>query len=536
MPIKLHLVFQDRVGIVADLSRCIADRRFNILSMEVDRVDDLAHVYVECDNRQAQASADDLVRTLAGIPGLVSSRSIDTLPQEEQAQRLRVVLDNIDDCVIAVDAAGTVTTINKVACRILGIDQSETPGRDVRDLGLPDSAILESLAGKECADVKKTLVTDSGRFQYFATCRPIRDGDGHIIGAVEIARDMQEIRMLARSLSEPAQISFSDIVGQNQAINNLIAYAQLVAATDSVVCIRGASGTGKELFARAMHTASGRTGPFVPINCAALPEQLLESELFGYVKGAFTGGLKDGKAGLFEVAGEGTVFLDEIGDMPQASQAKILRVMQDHSVRRIGGSREIPIRARIITATNRNLEKMVEDGEFRQDLYYRINVLPIHIPPLQERLDDIALLAEHFLFTLASRMGRPAKALAPDALAKLRTHHWPGNVRELKNVMDRAAILCPSDVISAGFVILSHELGDGIPGHSEPLSRPVPDQPLKEQLDALEKQILNASLSRARSVRQAALSLGLSHTALLNKIKRHGLRVTRPLRIGTIKS
>ena len=337
--------------------------------------------------------------------------------------------------------------------------------------------------------------------------------------------------MLARSISEPVQISFSDIVGQNQAINNLIGYAQLIAATDSIVCIRGASGTGKELFARAMHTASRRLGPFVPINCAALPEQLLESELFGYVGGAFTGGLKDGKPGLFEVAGEGTVFLDEIGDMPLPSQAKILRVMQDHCVRRIGGSREIPIQARIITATNGNLEKMVEEGTFRQDLYYRINVLPIHIPPLQERLGDIGLLAEHFLFTLASRMGRPAKSITSEGLAKLRSHHWPGNVRELKNVVDRAAILCTEDIIDERFIILAHELGDRIPGQLLPSPKSEPGQPLKSQVDRLEKEILESTLKRSKSVRQAALSLGLSHTALLNKIKRHGLHVTRPLRI-----
>lgn len=337
--------------------------------------------------------------------------------------------------------------------------------------------------------------------------------------------------MLARSISEPAQIGFSDIVGQNRSINSLIGYAQRIAATDSVVCIRGASGTGKELFARAMHTASRRPGPFVPVNCAALPEHLLESELFGYAPGAFTGGLRDGKAGLFEVAGEGTVFLDEIGDMPLSSQAKILRVIQDLSVRRIGGARELPMRARIITATNRNLEKMVEDGSFRQDLYYRINVLPIHIPPLQERLDDIGLLADHFLFTLASRMGRPAKTLSPEGLAKLRAHHWPGNVRELKNVMDRAAILCPDEVIGDSFIILAHEMGEGIPGQLLPAPKSEPGQPLKSQVDRLEKEILESTLKRAKSVRQAALALGLSHTALLNKIKRHGLHVTRPLRI-----
>lgn len=328
---------------------------------------------------------------------------------------------------------------------------------------------------------------------------------------------------------KPREVS---IIGRHPAVMRVLALARQVAASKATVLISGESGTGKEMFARFIHAHSGReNGPFVAVNCAALPEHLLESELFGYVGGAFTGGLKDGKAGLFEVAGEGTVFLDEIGDMPLSSQAKLLRVMQDHCVRRIGGSREIPIRARIITATNRNLEKMVEDGSFRQDLYYRINVLPIHIPPLQERPGDIGLLAEHFLFTLASRMGRPAKAIAPEGLAKLRAHHWPGNVRELKNVMDRAAILCPDDVIGERFVILAHELGDRVPGQAAPAVRPEPGQALKTQLDRLEKDILESALKRARSVRQAALTLGLSHTAMLNKIRKHGLRVTRPLRI-----
>ncbi len=531
MSSKMYLGFQDRVGIVADLSRRIADRSFNIVAMEVDRVDDLAHVYLEAEHRPTETPPPDLLPTLTDIPGLITARPIATLPQEEQAQRLRVVLDNIASAVIAVDTTGRVTTINTVARAILGLAGDEALGRDVRDLGLGDTAILDSLAGRECADVKKTLVTPSGRFQYFATCRPIRDAGGRVIGAVEIATDMREVKQLARSISEPAQISFSDIIGQNQAINNLIAYAQLIAGTDSIVCIRGASGTGKELFARAIHTASKRPGPFVPINCAALPEQLLESELFGYVAGAFTGGLKDGKAGLFEVAGEGTVFLDEIGDMPLSSQAKILRVIQDLRARRIGGTKEIPIRARIITATNGNLEKMVEDGTFRRDLYYRINVLPIHIPPLQERLDDISLLAEHFLFTLAQRAGRSVKSLSPAGLAKLGRHHWPGNVRELKNVTDRAAILCPDEIIDERFLVLAHELGERIPGHNQPVPKAEVGQPLKDQLDRLERDILETTLAQAKSVRQAALSLGLSHTALLNKIKKHDLCVTRPLRV-----
>jgi transcriptional regulator of aroF, aroG, tyrA and aromatic amino acid transport len=525
---KLHLVFHDRVGIVADLSRRIADQMFNIVAMEVDRVNDLAHVYLDAENRNKQGLPPALMHVLADIPGLISARPIDTLPQEEQAQRLSVILDNITNAVISVDSSGRITTINKIAQDILGMNRKSPLGMNVRDIGITETNILDSLTGRETTNTKRTLVTARGRFQYFASCRPIRDISGSIIGAVEIAKDMQEIKMLARSISEPTQISFSDIIGQNPAINNLISHAQLIATTDSIICIRGASGTGKELFARAMHTASGRNGPFVPINCAALPEQLLESELFGYVSGAFTGGLKDGKAGLFEIAGDGTVFLDEIGDMPLSSQAKILRVIQDLRVRRIGGNREIPIRARIITATHGNLEAMVEAGSFRQDLYYRISVLPIHIPPLKERLDDIPLLADHFLFTLASRMERPIKAISPEGAAKLNSHHWPGNVRELKNVIDRAAILCPNEILDERYIILSHELRPGIASAAAP---PQPDQPLKDQLDRLEKTILQEVLGRAPSVRQAAKTLGVSHTAILNKIKKHGLRVTRPIRL-----
>ena len=527
MAIKLQLIFQDRVGIVADLSRHIADHNFNIVAMEVVRSQDHALVYLEAENRSDEKETATLLQALSNTPGLLEFSPITTLPQEERELRLRVVLDNITNGVMAVDTRGKLTTINKVACDILARSPEDVLGLDFHHLGLADNALLDSLSGRECADEKKTLVTKSGRFQYFSTCRPIRDASGLIIGAVEIAKDMQEIKMLAKSISEPAQIGFSDISGQNPAINNLIAYAQRIATTDAIVCIRGASGTGKELFARAVHSASGLAGPFVPINCAALPEQLLESELFGYESGSFTGSRREGKPGLFEVAKGGTVFLDEIGDLPLPSQAKILRAIQEQSVRRIGGSREIPIHVRIITATNRNLETLVEDGGFRQDLYYRINVLPIHIPPLLERLDDIPLLADHFLFLLASRLGRPAKNLSSGALGQLASHRWPGNVRELKNVIDRAAILCTNDLIDEHFIVFSHELhlGPAKPAESESLR----NQPLKARLDALEKTILEETLKNSRSVRKAALALGLSHTAILNKVRKHGLKLSRPL-------
>jgi transcriptional regulator with PAS, ATPase and Fis domain len=260
------------------------------------------------------------------------------------------------------------------------------------------------------------------------------------------------------------------------------------------------------------------------INCAALPEQLLESELFGYVGGAFTGGRREGRPGLFECAAGGSVFLDEIGEMPLSSQAKILRVIQDRRVRRMGGSKEIPIDTRIITATHRPLEQLVDGRMFRQDLYYRINVLPIHIPPLCERTEDIPLLVEHFLFQLASRLKKSLQSISPDAMQRLHGHYWPGNVRELKNVIERAAILCESDMIQASAIVFSHDLGSVChPSAAGRIPAGGGDRPfsLRQVMADYERDLIAKVLDRCRSKREAARFLEISHTALLHKIKKH---------------
>ena len=216
---------------------------------------------------------------------------------------------------------------------------------------------------------------------------------------------MREIKALAEEVSQPEKVAFDAFVGDTPSVKQAIAFARKIAPTPSIVSIRGESGTGKELFARAIHAESGRAGPFIPVNCAAIPDSLLESELFGYESGAFTGARKSGRAGLFEQAGGGTLFLDEIAELPPGPQAKILRAIQEECVRRIGGRSEIHVNTRIITATNRNLEQLVESGAFRQDLYYRINVLPIHLPPLNARTEDIPALADHFLFQINCKLG-----------------------------------------------------------------------------------------------------------------------------------
>jgi len=366
-----------------------------------------------------------------------------------------------------------------------------------------------------------------GRFQYFVTGRPITDSAGRAVGAVEIGKDMQEIRKLAQSLSQPGAATFSDFIGKSPAIMEAISFAKKIAKTDAVVAIRGESGTGKEVFARAVHAESERKGPFIPINCAALPEALLESELFGYVSGAFTGARKEGKPGLFEIASEGSLFLDEIGEMPMSIQAKMLRVIQEKSVRRIGGFNEIPVNARIIIATNRNLEELVKEKRFRPDLYYRINVLPIYLLPLRDRLEDIPLLVDQFLFQLDSKLGKRQQSLAKDALNKLYSHNWPGNVRELKNVIERAAILSDSDQIGPDCIFFHFDARKGGKGEEGFLRcGEVSGQSLQAVLDAYERRIISETLEKSKSIRQAATKLGISHTTLLSKMKKHEIFLT----------
>jgi transcriptional regulator of aroF, aroG, tyrA and aromatic amino acid transport len=530
--LKLALRFKDRVGIVADVSAVIAEHGLNIVSMEVQRLNESAYLYLAAENGEA-CSPELIFEVLGRIPDLSEIRVIETLPFEERENRFRVVLDNISDGVVSIDREGKITIINRVARDALQCESSEVIGQDVACLKLPDHSILECLRGKEFSNIKQNLITETGRYQYFTSGRPIRDSYGHIIGAVEIAKDMQAIKKLAQTISEPSQISFSDIIGNHPSMQSAILFAQKIAATDAIVCIRGASGTGKELFAQAIHTASKRRGPFVPVNCAALPEQLLESELFGYAGGAFTGARREGKPGLFEIANEGTIFLDEIAEMSTGSQAKLLRVIQEKTVRRLSGSKEFPINARIVTATNRNLEHLVEEKAFRQDLYYRINVLPIHIPPLVERIEDIPALVEQFLFQIASKLGKTVPALTESSIEKLKRHNWPGNVRELKNVVERAAFLAGGDTIDGDCILFSHEIGKAMGSARDRCMPASADRRgLKNMVAEYEKQIIAEILTHSKSIREAAKSLEISHTALLNKLKKIKLKVEIKQTIG----
>jgi transcriptional regulator of aroF, aroG, tyrA and aromatic amino acid transport len=519
---KFELVFKDRIGIVFDITRLIQKHHMNIISMEVEQKDGFAQVALEIDNRKTEIDKDTLLDFFSTLPGFVRQSELNRLPQEKRELWSRILFDWMSEGILSVDSKGIINTANSVACRILGLPHEALVNTHVREVSPEDNILLECVEKKIPVSRRKSAVTSTGRVEFYGSAKPIHNSQGEFVGAVLLMKDLKEVKAMVDAVMAPIEINFDDFIGEDKAIHNLISFAKKTAKLETIISITGESGTGKELFAKAIHFESGRTGPFIPINCAALPEALIESELFGYVDGAFTGAKKKGKPGLFEAAHNGTIFLDEIGDMPLRPQAKILRVLQDGFVRRIGGVEQIPVNARVITATNKNLNDMVEAGDFREDLFYRINVLNIQIPPLRERVNDIPLMVEFFLQQFNQKLQKEDQTITQEALKKLRSYSWPGNVRELRNVIERASILSDSNKISTEAVNF-HRKPLCCDQQSSPVQKTVSERPLKELVGTYEMNIVLETLNAASSIRQAARELDLSHTALLKKIKKYRL-------------
>ncbi len=363
--------------------------------------------------------------------------------ERQRAEEFKAILDFAYEGIVAIDQFGVVKVFNPIAERLLGVSAARAIGRP----------ITEVLPG-----VGLDLVRASGRPELGAVQRlgstlivsnrvPITVG-GEIVGAVFTFQDVSRIQQVEKEVRRElylkghvAKHTFDDIITVDDTMREVIARARRFASTDSTVLISGETGTGKELFAQSIHNASRRrNGPFVAVNCAALPESLLESELFGYEEGAFTGSRKGGKPGLFELAHGGTIFLDEIGDMSMQIQARLLRVLEQREVMRLGGDKVLPVDVRVIAATHRDLKRAVNDGTFRADLFYRLNILTIALPPLRERTCDIPALAERFIAASCRNLGIPQKRLSSGAITALVSHTWPGNVRELRNVCERLAV------------------------------------------------------------------------------------------------
>jgi len=437
----------------------------------------------------------------------------------ERTERLRAVLHFISAGVVAVDRNGVITEINPVASKIAGVSAKDAVGKLVTDV-IPD-ARLENVLTSTNAEI--------GELQEIRGTRVVTNKvpivtNGEVVGLVATFEDITriqkaewKIRQQLLAKGHVARYRFTDILGNSPAIRTAIRKASLFARVDSTIVIEAETGTGKEVFAQSIHAASRRgTGPFVAVNCAALPETLLESELFGYVSGAFTGADRKGKPGLFEIAHGGTIFLDEVSEMSVGVQARLLRVLQEKEVMRIGDDRVIPVDIRVIAATNRDLDELVKSGQFRKDLYYRLNVLNLRIPPLRHRLEDIPVLANHFAAKICQRLGRPQVEFSPEAMEALMAFDWPGNVRQLENVVERLVVLAADCRVDADDVqeALNVPVGkDCVPKSAGDLGR-------NGILSEMEKCAILQVLREVNGNRaEAARRLGISKTTLWRRLR-----------------
>ena len=426
------------------------------------------------------------------------------------------ILESISDGVFTVDPDWHVTSFNRAAEEITGIPRREALGR------LCSEVFKSSMCEAECA-LKRTqksgkpVINKSGyiidangdRIPISVSTAVLYDADGKVIGGAETFRDLSEIVALREELQ--GRLRIGDLVSHSQAMRPIFEMMPSLAASSTTALIQGETGTGKELLARAIHGMGPRSPkPFVAVNCGALPDTLLESELFGYKKGAFTGAARD-KPGRFALAGDGTLFLDEIGEMSQALQVRLLRVLQEHSYEPLGATRSQKSNARILVATNRDLAAMVKRGEFRQDLYYRINVISLELPPLRRRKEDITLLVEHFVERFNRLQKKSVAGFTPGAYSLLLAHDWPGNVRELENIVERAFVLC------SGKWIGSEHLPEELTGCR---SRSVEPGGIESVKRAAEGQSILGALKRNSFNRAAAArELGIHKTTLYRKMK-----------------
>ncbi|NLX89292.1 MAG: sigma 54-interacting transcriptional regulator [Syntrophomonadaceae bacterium] len=453
---------------------------------------------------------------------------------EDRRQReLAAVFESSFDGLYISDGEGNTLRINKAFERILGVKAEDIVGRNMADLVregvFSRSGTLLALQRRE--QVTIPLEANTGKTA-LVTSTPIFDDSGNIVLVVTNVRDMTELNELhvkvehLEGLSRFYQAELTHLKLQNR--RNCIAHSRKmrellqmithVASVDSTVLIQGESGVGKEVIADVLHSYSNRKDhPFIKVNCGAIPANLLESELFGYEPGAFTGASKSGKAGMFELADKGTLFLDEISEMPLDLQVKLLRVLQDKQVFRVGGSRPISVDTRILAGTNRNLQQMVTAGQFRQDLYYRLNVIPVYVPPLRERREDIPVLSKYFL-DYYNRKHQMSKVLSSDAIKPLLLYDWPGNIRELENLIERLVVTNLHDTITADDVHSCLEL-TSIQGEVDTDLMPLP-----EAIEQTERRLLQKAFSLHNSTYKVAKVLGISQPSVVRKAAKYGIK------------
>lgn len=441
--------------------------------------------------------------------------------------RSQALLQSISDGLLAFDRDGVVEEVNVVATRIFGFDE-QVVGRFHIDQLVEDKPPLREWleSGGQFSNRVVTLKRAAGKVAAMANLQPVLDAEKRAAGAVLTFREMGEVgRLVNRVIGVQRTFSFDDIIGLSSVIDKVKELARIAAGTGSNILIQGETGTGKEVFAQSIHNASAFSeGPFLAVNCAAMPRDLIESELFGYVEGAFTGASKKGRLGKFELASGGTLFLDEIGDIPPEVQAKLLRVLQEKAIVRVGGDRTIPIDCRLIAATNRDLQRAVEEHKFRRDLLYRLNVITIEIPPLRERIDDIPVFIDRFIKFFAERNAKVVDEMEESVMNQLLTYDWPGNVRELENTIEHAVAMVKGR--SIGWDELPRRLRGRFlevtaVGEEEKSAL----ETTRRDYETAMKQLYLEALRAARGeVASAAQLLGMSRATLYRRVKKFDLQ------------
>jgi PAS domain S-box-containing protein len=438
------------------------------------------------------------------------------------------ILRSLNDGVFCVDDQWKITCYNPAAEEITGVPREQALGRSCHEVFR--SNICEKACalrftmetGRPISNMAISVVNRKGhKVPVSISTSILKDRQGRIIGGVETIRDLSLVEQLRKELD--ARHTFEDIISKSGTMQHVFDMIPAIAESDSTVLITGASGTGKGLVARAIHNLSPRVDrPFITVNCGAIPDTLLESELFGYKAGAFTDARRN-KAGRFTLAQGGTIFLDEIGDISPVIQAKLLRVLQDKVFEPLGGVQSIRADVRIIAATNRSLSRLVTEGQFRTDLYYRINVFRLELPPLRERMEDVPLLVNHFVAKFSALKAKDISGVSPEALGILLKHDYPGNVRELENIIEHGFVLCPGGMIKA-----TH-----LPEELQPkLSSP--QVGTKHLVTEYEKELILNALRRNQWNRlEAAKELGIHKTTLFRKIRK--LNITLPAKDGRTK-
>lgn len=438
---------------------------------------------------------------------------------QHRNNNFETILDSIADGVFTIDLDFNITYFNGAAQKITGVSSDQALGQKCFDVFRANicqttCALDETIkTGKQRINLPIDILNSEGyRIPASVSTSVLKDKDGQIIGGVEIFRDLSAMETLRKEISH--QYRFEDIISKNHEIQGIFDILPDIATSGSTVLIEGPSGAGKELFARAIHNVSGNRGEFVAVSCAALPDTLLESELFGYKKGAFSEAKED-KPGRFARAKDGTIFLDEIGDISSALQVKLLRVLQEREYEPLGATVTAKTNARIIAATNRTLSELVARGLFREDLFYRLNVVKIELPPLSRRREDIPLLVKNFLQKFNALKDREITGISENALGILMQYDFPGNIRQLENIIEYAFVLCRGDMIRTRH--LAREFQDGMKNRPDVAIDSVPSH-----LDAAEKKAIVAALHRHNNNRgKTAAFLGINKSTLWRKMKKY---------------